>query len=851
MQPEYSADHVNADRANSENIIVADVIDGSSATNENTRRSFIEQLLSPQTLQWMMACGSGLLMLGVIIWLWSVGIFENPIVVAVSAGAATMSLLAGGIALILKTRHQLSGRWLTILGAVALPLNLWLYDVQGLITLANGGHLWIPAAICCVLYAGIARILRDSTFVYAIVGGVVMTGMLFLADNSIGRFWEWLPPAKFLIVIGWISVFVERMFAEGKSDFSRSNFGAAFFRSGMIVVVCGLTLITSGFASFICSSFLGQFDSFWILSSITTTEKIWALGMISASAVGMFAQGFLRKSYGYYVVAMALFAMAAAITVNLLAIPVTGTLLASLIAAMVVFVNISQGIARSNPDSWKVTKNAQAPLIWSQVAVAGLLALVGFQIAVHLSGVSIGFVKPISWWNVLQYLLTAAASGSVAFNAHVASKRHAPSGDSVVVFSAAGAATAMIAVWASVWIQSVFPMLNLAVIVSAIPVLVGAIALFRNGKDGASLFGNATSAMTLTHLSLFAASFIYGSIAATHISWAIVLGIAAAAFFVASRKSSPAVNQVLSLLSAIACITVTANQIGFNIGHCLILAPMIVATSIKLIHQFIGDHTEVNGKVKQKPITLASNFLISQSGAAAVLLGMSRWLEGEITGSLMIVMMVALGCTVLASLLTKNQYWRTVFRTLILGIVGSSLCVFDGLLDMTGWHRGEICCLVGGTILVVLGHLAWLREGDSDADAVASLSLFTGSLLIAIPLAIGLVFYRLADTPETQWRLFHEIATIVGSLVLLGSGMLCRIRSTTVGGAFLMLTFVGSLITLVRIPDQLQTASVAMMVGGGVFLTSAILMSIYRDRLIALPGQIREGDGVFQVLKWR
>ena len=393
---------------------------------------------------------------------------------------------------------------------------------------------------------------------------------------------------------------------------------------------------------------------------------------------------------------------------------------------------------------------------------------------------------------------------------------------------------------------------NIAVIVSSIPILVGSAVLFLNADaKNKSLTASTTSVMTATHLVMFGASSFYGIAVASHIAWAIVLGIASIAFFVASRKSSPAVNQVLSLLTSVAGITVFANHIGFNIGHCLILAPMIVATSIKLLYHFVGDHSEVNGVLKQKPIAKASNFIISQSSLAAVLLGMSRWLGGEITGSLMVVMLIALTCTVLASFLTKNQYWRTVFRTLILAIIGSGLCVFDGFLGLTSWHRGEIACLVGGAILVVLGHLAWMREDDTEADAVASLSLVAGSLLIAIPLAIGLVFYRVADNPETHWRLFHEIATIAGSLMLLGSGMLCRIRSTTFGGGFLMLTFVGSLITLVRIPDQLQNASVAMMVGGGIFLTSAILMSIYRDRLIALPGQIREGDGVFQVLKWR
>jgi hypothetical protein len=29
------------------------------------------------------------------------------------------------------------------------------------------------------------------------------------------------------------------------------------------------------------------------------------------------------------------------------------------------------------------------------------------------------------------------------------------------------------------------------------------------------------------------------------------------------------------------------------------------------------------------------------------------------------------------------------------------------------------------------------------------------------------------------------------------------------------------------------------------------MMSIYRDRLVAIPKQIADGEGIFQVLKWR
>ena len=847
MQPQNSADH-----ADTEHIVTAEIDYELEAQNEASRRSFIEQLLSPQSLQWMMACGSGLLMLGFVIWLWSVGIFENPVVVAVGAGAATLSLIAGGMAMILKTRHQLAGRWLTLLGAVAMPLNLWLYNAQGLIILDEGGHLWVPAAICCAIYALIAKVLRDSTFVYALVGGVVLTGMLFLADQSIGRFWEWLPPAKFLLAIGWISVFAERIFPNGKSEFSRSNFGAAFFRSGMIVVGSGLALIVGGFVSVIASAFIGQIDSFYMLTSITTHEKMWALGMISASAAGMFTQALMRKSQTCFAAAIGLVAVSIAITLNLLAIPMTGTLLASVIAALTIGVNVRQALTRSLNSDSDAAVNDLVPIYWSQVAVVGLLILAGFHIAIHFSGVSIPFLKPLSWWSVVQYLLTAAASWTVAWNTRESNPQNEFAEETATAFSVAGAITAMLTIWVGVWIQSVFAMQSLALIVSVVPVLVAVAALtLRKGSVSEALLGSTASTMTLAHLTLIGASSLNGSLALTSAVWAIVLGGAALAFFLASRKSATAMNEVLSLLSSIAGITVFANHLGFNIGHCLILAPMIAGTSIKVLHHFIGDHVESDGKLKQKPFAVAANFIISQAGIAAVLLGMSRWLSGDISGSLMAVMFVSLVCTVAASYLTKNQYWRSLFRTLILAIVGSSVCVFDGWLDMDGWHRGEVCSLVAGVALLVLGHLAWTREGEADADTVASVSLITGSLLVAIPLAIGLVSYRFVDDPATHWRLFHEVATIAGSLILLGSGMLCRIRVTTVSGAALMLTFVGSLVTLVRIPDQLQNASVAMMVGGGLFLGSAVLMSIYRDRLVALPTQMREGEGVFQVLKWR
>ena len=231
-------------------------------------------------------------------------------------------------------------------------------------------------------------------------------------------------------------------------------------------------------------------------------------------------------------------------------------------------------------------------------------------------------------------------------------------------------------------------------------------------------------------------------------------------------------------------------------------------------------------------------------------MALSHWLSSDATGALMLVMIVQLVCLTLTSLLTTNQAWRTGFRALIVATVGACICVFDGWLDMHGWQRLELCSLLGGSILLVLGHMTWMRE-DGQTDDVASASLLTGSLLVAAPLAVGLLVYRLGLASDPNWMQFHEMTAIVAALTLFGTGVLARLRATTISGAGLLGIYLLSLLTLIRLPDQLQNVSVMMMVGGGVLFVAALLMSIYRDRLMSLPKRIREGKGVYQILKWR
>ncbi len=126
-----------------------------------------------------------------------------------------------------------------------MPLNLWFYNYQELITVKDG-HLWLAALVCCALYAVSASLLRDRAFVYVLVGGVALTGLLMLADVRLlhdDLFWQISAPATFLVCLGLACIHAERAFPEGEGPFSRRRFGLAFFWSGHVALGVGLLLI--------------------------------------------------------------------------------------------------------------------------------------------------------------------------------------------------------------------------------------------------------------------------------------------------------------------------------------------------------------------------------------------------------------------------------------------------------------------------------------------------------------------------------------------------------------------------------------------------------------------------------
>ena len=827
-----------------------------SGEPETTRKALIEQVLSPYAMQWMMICGGGVLILGFVIWLWSVGIFENPIVVASLVGAATIGTLAAGVAMVRLTRYQLAGRGVAMLGSIALPLNLWLYDAQGLVTLADGGHLWIPAALCCLIYAGVARVLKDSTFVYALVGGVVMTGMLFLADETVGRFWTLTPPVTFLVVIGWISTFAERLFNDDDGDFSRKNFGLAFQRSGLLVVTSGLALLFGNHVILWINWCLG--DPVWSLVS-SQPQKIWALGIIASSMIGFGLQAVAKQSRVYQVATITLLGWLVFVVLDVLSITISVSHLAIAVAVLTIVGNVVLAMLQAGKAGAKLTTLGQAITKtvddYSLVAtcVISLLALGQFFVQFqHPTGTV--FFGPLGWVAVFQIL--SAGLAACAFGVRTLITSQGKDSETTRLMIGAGPALITAGLLTAIDIQSLVSVQVAMGLALVLPALVAAATIFAKKpivKDALQLMAGV---FMTAHLAIRGLVDLNAAVDEFHVfdlpalQWSAVLFVSATVYWMISAGKARSASRTMSYLCSTFAVALAGHHFGFAFGFCLVLAPMIVGTAMRVYEALAQVGKLSSADVNDGSLSLTANSLVLGSGVGGVLMALSHWLSSDATGALMLVMIVQLACLTLTSLLTTNQAWRTGFRALIVATVGACICVFDGWLDMHGWQRLELCSLLGGSILLVLGHMTWMRE-DGQTDDVASASLLTGSLLVAAPLAVGLLVYRLGLASDPNWMQFHEMTAIVAALTLFGTGVLARLRATTISGAGLLGVYLLSLLTLIRLPDQLQNVSVMMMVGGGVLFVAALLMSIYRDRLMSLPKRIREGKGVYQILKWR
>jgi hypothetical protein len=137
-----------------------------SPKSPKPRRTLLETLADPHTIRLLLYTGAAMLVVGVVIWLRDILYLklQEPIVQAALLATGTIIVTISGWLTILRSRLLLTGRALTLMGSMLVPVNFWFLVRSGLIE--NNGRAWIVCAFCTLLYAHTAAILREKLYVY-------------------------------------------------------------------------------------------------------------------------------------------------------------------------------------------------------------------------------------------------------------------------------------------------------------------------------------------------------------------------------------------------------------------------------------------------------------------------------------------------------------------------------------------------------------------------------------------------------------------------------------------------------------------------------------------------------------
>jgi hypothetical protein len=847
---------------------------GRAAKRRTPRRPLWEIVLDPRSIQWLLGLGGALLVLGLVIWLATLGLFKNPVVVAVTLGLVNAAVLGGGWAVTSATRYQTAGRALTLLACLVMPLNLWFYHANGLITLEE--HLWVAALVCCLLYAASAMVLRDPMFVYVLAGGVAMTGLLMLADMH--KFWEIASPSTLLVVLGLVCVHVERAFPPADGPFSRRRFGLAFFWSGHALLAAGLLLLL--LAAQITGDWLYKpfFESIYQRCGFgppAVVAERWgqllALALVLAGTYAYTYSDLVVRRVGVYI-HLAVFTLlwAEVLVINLFALSVASEVAIIALALTALGANLFPRAAGRWQQNLAPGDAADSTALWirpldrAAIPLGLLLSTlpVFLGLVLHLRATykplnaawplpgGLGELYAIGWLYVAAMLLTAV---TCRIGAHV--YRHSVAWLSATYFFGTAAATLMAAA-GLLSLLGVKTWDDLAPLLMVIPILyIVAARLYRGHTQENPLAWVAQAATAVILASVLAASahltpeHVFEPAVGMRLNLMLALVFAEAAGFYALAATFRKQGINIYLCTAAACGAVWQVLQYAQVGpeyYTLTFA----AVGLALL---VGYRLALWGRTGlAEPAFQCANALMSLSFVAAGLLTLSRLATRLATHpvpvhwSLVALLAALTVLSLLAAWLVHHAAWRRWYLVMAIAEAALTGLTIHLLSRLSVWDKLEIFSIAVGLALLVVGHVGWRREQHAEEDLV-TFSLGLGSLLVGVPLAIAVLVHR--SRPE--FSTLNELGMLIAGIVLLATGFMFQLRSTTLTGATLLAIYLVTMLLYINMLEDVQTAAIWMTIGGGAIFCTGLLLSVYRDRLLTLPEQVKRREGVFRVLGWR
>lgn len=813
-------------------------------------RRMFEALLDPRSIQWMLVFGGGLAVLGLVVWLTSLGFFENRVVLAVILAAGTLSLLAAGGWVVLKTRFRVAGQALTFLACVVAPLNLWFYHAQGLLTLDN--HLWVGGLVCALLYATTVYVLRDPLFLYAVELGITLTAGLLLADLGLAT--DITALSFTLAVLGIGSIHAERAFPTNAEIFARRRFGLPLFWSGHAQFAASLVLLLAAQILAWLTSPEHPFVTWNFNGGMLTHEPFLATGLWLAGVYTYLYSDLVVRRVGIYVYLAAFcFIMAEA---TLLGLNVQGEWFLAILAVTALSANVLEAIAaRRNPRVSRLV----LPLA---MALSGLPVVLG--IALHLRATS--DLIPGTWrtntgWSFVGVMVLVAACNRISA---LLCRKSAPRWSAAYFFASAAAimvaAAGLLRQCGFTQWSSQAPWLML------LPIAYMAAARFWRGHSPERPLSWVAHATTLLILvaGLGATCESSNLEPALHPRHGVTANLllaavfAEAAIFYVLAAAVRRRNAAIYFAAAAACgalwqfLGYADIPMAFQISLYAVLGVAFLAAARWLgieelvVYRPTGWKTTV---LQGRGLSAfqVGNMVAAVASLAALLFGLSRLALAQtdwpLVGALLLTMLADLAA---APLVPKGP-WRRIHLTAAVAVAAMTFLAMNVLIHLTRWQKLEIFSTALGLVLMLVGYVRRFREEEDSRDDAVTLGLWLGSVLGTLPLLVTILYSRM---PGHAIAMPEELSLLAVTVLMVVTGYGWQVKSTTLFGGSALVLYLVMLVVSLGWRQQL-TPGVMLAVLGLVVFGCGIVLSIYRQKLLELPEQIARHEGVFRMLDWR
>jgi hypothetical protein len=828
---------------------------GPSEISVVLRRMFYA-LLDPRSIQWMLTIGGGLFVLGLLIWLVSWGVFQNPVILAAALLIGTLAIMCAGWWVVLATRFRIAGQALTFLACVVAPLNLWFYHAQALITLDN--KLWLGGVVCCLLYIATVYVLRDPLFLFAVEAGLTLTAALFLAELGLASDLGYLTVT--LLALGLISIHAERAFPAEGEQFTRGRFGMPLFWSGHIQLgLSALILLGTQIVLWLARPDRALipivWDGNWLTDSSLLVGALW-LGMTYAY---LYSDIVVRRSGIYSYLAAFCFLMA---VITVVGFNLQLEWLVAILALTAVAVNLVR--------AYVVTPTAKMSRAIPPMALA--LSFLPILLGTFLHAGTTSKLIPASWisntflasgipWPFVVAMVLVAVGNRIS----AWLDRHAAPRQSAVYFFGSAAA----AILAAAGLLRAFGLDDWNVQapwLMALPITyLVAGRLWRGHSPERPLTWVAQAATVVILIGALGVSIKVGGIEAAlsprtcepaNLLYGMLFVEMAAFYVLASIFGRPGLNVPLAATAACGALWQLLGY--FEVGgayHTMVYAVFgvaVLAVSRTLgIEQVVVDrYPDPNtSAIRGKGLAVfrVGNAIVSVALLAAFLQGLMRWASHNAEFSLVIALATAILAAVTAAGLVPNGAWRRWYTTAAIGMGGVTLLTLNVLTQLSLWQKAEIFCVSVGILLIVVSYIGRFRETTDSENDVVTVGLWLGALMVTLPLLATTIYGR---TSNHEIAGIEELALVATTLVMLVTGTSWHIKATTFFGGLGLFLYL--LLVVASLGWRAQVATgVYLAVGGGLVFASGIVLSVFREKLLSLPDQIAHRKGVFSMLNWR